>query len=144
MATTIQVVFDCADPDRLARFWAAALHYQLQDPPPGFASWQEALKAWGVPEEQWNSASAIVDPEGAGPRIYFQQLPTPKPAKNRVHVDVYAGGEHSLPLEERLRRIEAEVERLTALGATRLRDGEERGQRWVVMQDPEGNEFCVV
>src|SRR5437660_1735063 len=61
-----QIVFDCADPDRLARFWAEALHYKVQDPPHGFATWQAALKAWNVPEEEWNSASAIVDPGGHG------------------------------------------------------------------------------
>ncbi len=144
MATRIQVVFDCADPDRLARFWAAALGYKLQDPPEGFASWQEALKAWNIPEDQWNSASAVVDPEGAGPRIYFQQVATPKTGKNRVHLDIEVGGPREAPADERNARIDAEVERLTALGATRIREGEEFGGRWVVMQDPEGNEFCVV
>lgn len=66
MATGIQVVFDCADPDRLARFWATALHYRVQDPPDGFTSWEAWLADAGVPEDEWNSASAIVDPDGAG------------------------------------------------------------------------------
>src|SRR5688500_1647921 len=75
MATAIQVVFDCADPGRIAAFWAEALHYKLQDPPEGYASWPEFLTAIGVPEDEFNSASAVVDPEGRGPRIYFQQVP---------------------------------------------------------------------
>jgi hypothetical protein len=69
MATGVQVVFDCADPDRLARFWAEALHYKIQDPPPGFDSWEAFLKAQDIPETDWNSASAVVDPDGVGPRI---------------------------------------------------------------------------
>lgn len=138
MATTFQIVFDCADPDGLARYWASALDYKLDDPPDGYSSWQEALADWGVPENEWNSASAIVDPEGKGPRIYFQRVSTPKPEKNRIHLDLNVGG-GDVPLNERWPRLEAEVERLLRLGATRLRVAEEH----VVMQDPEGNEFCV-
>lgn len=143
MAHAVQIVFDCADPDRLARFYAAALGYKLQDPPKGYASWEEALKAWGVPEEDWNSASAIVDPDGRGPRIYFQQMDTPKPQKNRVHLDVNASGGPSVPLEDRRKQVDSEVQRLLAAGATRQRAWEEDGGYWVVMQDPEANEFCV-
>lgn len=144
MTGKLQIVFDCADPDHLARFWAAALGYRLADPPEGFASWQDALTEWGVPEEEWNSASAVVDPEGVGPRIYFQQVATPKPAKNRLHLDVSVGGGPEAPAAERDARIEAEAQRLEALGATRQRVGEQFGHRWIVMLDPEGNEFCVV
>ena len=143
MATNVQIVFDCTSPDRLARFWAEALHYQLDAPPEGFATWEEALKAWGVPEEERDSASAIVDPEGAGPRIYFQRVAAPKTGKNRVHLDLNEGGGSRAPAEERRQRIGAAVERLAALGATRLRVHDEGPEFWVVMQDPEGNEFCV-
>lgn len=143
MATSIQIVFDTADPDRLATFWAAALHYKKQDPPAGYASWEEFLKARGVPEEEWNSASAIVDPDGTGPRLYFQQLDTPKTGKNRIHLDINAGGGGTVPLEKRKERIREEVERLLGLGASRQRVWEEPGEYWVVLQDPEGNEFCV-
>ena len=143
MATAIQVVFDCADPERLAIFWAATLHYKQQDPPDGFATWQAFLEAQGVPESEWNSANAVVDPAGAGPRIYFQRVPEPKIVKNRVHLDLNVGGGHAVPLDERRRRVDAEVERLQGLGATSLRALEQRGEYWVVMQDPEGNEFCV-
>ena len=143
MATPIQVTFDCADPDRLARFWATALGYKLQDPPEGYASWEEWLAAQGIPKDQWNSASAIVDPDGVGPRIYFQRVPEPKTVKNRVHLDVNAGGGPGTPPDERRSRVNAEVERLVGAGATKLRAAEEHGEYWVVMQDPEGNEFCL-
>src|SRR3989442_14721786 len=101
MATKTQVVFDSADPDRLAKFWAEALHYKLQDPPAGFPSWQAALKAWGGPAEEWDSASAIVDPEGRGPRIYFQQMDTPKPGKKRIHLDLNPSGGTAPPPSHR-------------------------------------------
>jgi catechol 2,3-dioxygenase-like lactoylglutathione lyase family enzyme len=144
MATSIQVVMDCADPDRLARFWAEALGYKLQDPPDGFASWEDFLREQGVPESEWNSASAVVDPDGAGPRIYFQRVPESKGVKNRVHLDLNVSGGSRVPLEERQRAVDAEVQRLTGLGATVFRPGSvERDEYWVVMQDPEGNEFCV-
>jgi catechol 2,3-dioxygenase-like lactoylglutathione lyase family enzyme len=143
MTTGVQVVIDCADPDRLATFWASALGYKLQDPPEGFATWEDFLTKVGVPEDLWNSASAVVDPEGVGPRFYFQRVPEGKVAKNRVHVDVNVGGGHDTPVEERRKRVEAEAERLTAEGASVLRPVEERDEYWVVMQDPEGNEFCL-
>lgn len=152
MATPIQIVFDAADPDRLARFWADALHYILQPPPAGYASWDAFLEAMHVPREDWNAASAIVDPEGKGPRVYFQQMDTPKPSKNRLHLDVNVGGGGKAPLEERKARVDAEVLRLLSLGATRLQPWEARddlepweasNEYWVVMADPEGNEFCV-
>jgi hypothetical protein len=144
MATGIQVVFDCADPDRLARFWATALHYRVQDPPDGFTSWEAWLADAGVPESEWNSASAIVDPDGAGPRIYFQRVPEGKVVKNRVHLDLNASSKREVGSDEGRRRVDAEVERLRSEGATVVRPGgEERGEYWVVMQDPEGNEFCV-
>jgi catechol 2,3-dioxygenase-like lactoylglutathione lyase family enzyme len=144
MATGIQVVIDCADPDRLARFWADALHYKLQDPPEGFQSWAEFLGARGIPPSDWNKASAAVDSEGDGPRVYFQRVPEGKVVKNRVHLDLNVGGGSAAGLEENQRRVDAEVERLTGIGATVFRAGSvEDGEYWVVMQDPEGNEFCV-
>jgi hypothetical protein len=145
MATPIQVVIDCADPATLSQFWATALHYKLDDPPPGFDSWPEFLKAQGVPESEWNSASAVSDPDGRGPRIYFQQVPEPKQGKNRVHLDVNAGGPRGTPEDEKRANVDAEVERLVSEGATVIRRGEigQFGEYWVVLQDPEGNEFCV-
>lgn len=143
MATGVQIVFDCPDPAALATFYAAALHYEVQDPPEGFSTWEEALRAWGVPEAEWNDASAIVDPEGRGPRIYFQRMDTPKRGKNRVHLDLNVSGGPQVPLAERKGRVDAEVARLRALGASRQRALEEQEDYWVVMLDPDGNEFCV-
>ncbi|HET7678413.1 MAG TPA: VOC family protein, partial [Candidatus Limnocylindrales bacterium] len=144
MAISIQLVFDTLDPDAQARFWAAALGYMLQPPPEGFASWEDFLHAQGVPEETWNDASAIVDPDGAGPRIYFQRVPEGKVAKNRMHLDLNVPGGGTVPLEERKRRVDGEVARLKAFGATDERGAMEKdGEYWVRMNDPEGNEFCV-
>jgi hypothetical protein len=144
MAVSIQLTFDAADPDGQARFWAEALHYGLQPPPEGFESWDVFLRARDVPDDQWNDSSAIVDPDGRGPRIYFQRVPEPKVAKNRMHMDLNVSPGSSVPLEERKGRVDAEVERLKALGATDTRGALERdGEYWVRMNDPEGNEFCV-
>jgi hypothetical protein len=143
VATGVQIVFDCADPDKLATFWAAALHYKIHDPPPGFDRWEAFLKAQGIPEKDWNSASAVVDPDGAGPRIYFQQVPEAKTVKNRVHLDLNVGGPRNAPPDERRRRVDAEVERLVQLGARTSRTVDERGEYFVNLFDPERNEFDV-
>ena len=143
MAVSIQVTFDCANPDRLARFWAEVLGYKLQDPPTGYESWEAFLTAQAIPEDQWNNLSAVVDPDGAGPRILFQRVPEPKTVKNRVHLDVNIGGGHGTPPAERRTRVDAAAERLVNLGATKLRTFDQHGEYWIVMQDPEGNEFCL-
>jgi hypothetical protein len=70
-------------------------------------------------------------------------VPEPKTVKNRVHVDLNVGGGPSEPIEVRRERVTAEVQRLQRVGARQLRIGDERGEYYVVMQDPEGNEFCV-
>jgi Glyoxalase-like domain len=143
MATGVQVVIDCADPARLAEFWAAAMSYKLQDPPPGFDSWEALLRANNVPESEWNSASALVDPEGKGPRFYFQRVPEPKTVKNRMHVDLSVTGGPSVPLEERKAKAQAEATRLQGLGARQLWVNDEWHGFSIVMADPEGNEFCL-
>jgi hypothetical protein len=144
MATGVQVVFDCADPGRLADFWAGALGYRRQDPPLGYASWEDWARERGIPEERWNDVDAVVDPDGKGPRIYFQKVPEPKTVKNRMHLDLnVTGGPTAAAPERRREQVDAEVDRLLGLGASRLRANQELGQYWVVMQDPEGNEFCV-
>lgn len=84
MAIPIQVVFDCADPARIASFWAGALGYVIQPPPEGFSSWEGFLTSIGVSEDRFNDRSAIVDPDGVGPRIFFQRVPEGKSVKNRV------------------------------------------------------------
>lgn len=144
MARTIQVTFDCADPAALSRFWCAVLGYELDAPPPGFATWEDALRAGGVPEELWNSASACHDPDGAGPRLFFQQVPEGKSAKNRVHVDVRAAPD--LRGDERMAALEDECTRLVALGGVRSSRHEPApptSHGFIVMTDPEGNEFCL-
>ena len=144
MSTSVQIVFDTADPDREARFWAEALGYQIQPPPEGFDSWEAFLRAQGIAEERWNEASAITDPDGNGPRIFFQRVPEGKTAKNRMHLDLNASGGRGVPLEERKRQVDAAVVRLRAAGATDQRGAIEKdGEYWVRMNDPEGNEFCV-
>jgi catechol 2,3-dioxygenase-like lactoylglutathione lyase family enzyme len=144
MAREVQITFDCADPAALSAFWAEALGYQLADPPPGFGSWDQALDALGVPPERRNDASAVVDPDGAGPRLFFQRVPEGKAVKNRVHLDLRAAP--GLQGDERMAALEAEAERLVAHGATRLSRSEPApplSGGHIVMADPEGNEFCL-
>ena len=145
MALGIQIVYDCADPQRLSGFYAAALGYKLQDPPEGFATWEAFLASIGVPDEEWNDGSAVVDPEGKGPRIYFQKMDTPKPGKNRLHLDLNASGGRKVPEEERRRRIDADVERILGLGLGATKHHADEGGDWyfVTMLDPEGNELDV-
>jgi len=142
MATSIQVVFDCADPDGLAKFWAKALGYKLEEAPAGFITWQDYLKTLQIPEDEWAGAS-IIDPEGKGPRLYFQLVPEGKIVKNRLHLDLSAGGGRGNPLEVRQTLIETEAARLIGLGAKIIRVGEEYDSFWIVMGDLEANEFCL-
>lgn len=92
----------------MSHFWATALGYKLDDPPEGYDSWEDFLKDIGVPEDEWDSGSAISDPDGAGPRIYFQQVPESKSVKNRLHLDVQVGGGRKRPLEERRAAVDGE------------------------------------
>src|SRR6201996_5605850 len=121
-----QVTFDCADPERVARFWCEVLGYVMPEPP-------------GEPAE----ACACVDPTGVGPRLFFQPVPEGKVVKNRVHLDVRAGT--GLRGAERLATLEAECARLEALGASHVRTLHAHGlnESCIVMQDVEGNEFCL-
>jgi Glyoxalase-like domain len=142
MGVSVQVVLDCANPDALARFWAEALGYKLQDPPPGFATWEDWARANQIPEDQWDAMSAVVDPEGTGSRLFFQRVPEPKTVKNRVHLDVNVGGGRQVPVEERRVKVDEEAARLVALGATLLRVvAEQEDEYFANMLDPEGNEF---
>ncbi|WP_369185252.1 VOC family protein [Streptomyces sp. Y1] len=137
----VQITFDCADPERVARFWCEVLGYVLPPVPEGFATWEEFQLS--LPPERRGAAAVCMDPTGEGPRMYFQRVPEGKVVKNRVHLDVRVGA--GLVGEERLAVLEAESARLVALGATRgqllLADGvNESCQN---MQDVEGNEFCL-
>ena len=142
MSRDVQITFDCADPAALAAFWADALDYTVQAPPEGFDSWDDALRAFGVPEDEWNSRSAIVA-EGR-PRVFFQRVPEAKLSKNRVHLDLrVAEGQTG---DERMQVLEDEASRLEALGASRAYRIEPDGameQGFITMRDPEGNEFCL-
>ncbi|GAA1771497.1 VOC family protein [Nocardioides hankookensis] len=141
-AKNVQVTFDCADPRALSLFWNATLGYELPAPPPGFDSWDAFSET--LPEEKRNMASASQDPAGVGPRLFFQQVPEDKVVKNRVHLDVRAAP--GLEGDDRMAALEAECERLVALGATRLERSEPAPPMsggFIVMQDPEGNEFCL-
>jgi hypothetical protein len=115
-----QVTFDCAEPERVARFWCEVLGYVYRE-----------------------GQNACVDPTGVGPRLYFQRVPESKVVKNRVHLCVRVGT--GLVGAERLAALEAECARLVPLGAVRERllvaDGV--NESCIVMQDIEGNEFCI-
>jgi hypothetical protein len=141
-----QIVIDCADPDRLAHFWAAALGYKIAPPPAGFETWRTFWISKGVPEsEAGEGDDRIVDPTAAGPAIWFQQVPEGKAVKNRLHLDIHASGGFTVPLVTRRLRVDAEADRLEGLGAIRLGSLEEPGvdHYGVAMQDPEGNEFDI-
>lgn len=146
MAVSYQLVVDCSSPDRLAHFWAEALHYVIAPPPSGFASWDDFYRSIGVPEDELGIGDdSIVDPAGEGPRIWFQVVPERKSIKNRLHIDVNASGGREAPLDLRRERVEAEAQRLVSLGARRLHTVSEEGldHYAVAMTDPEGNEFDI-
>jgi len=142
------LVIDCADPDRMARFWAAALGYELAPAPAGFDTWNDFYRDLGLPEEDlFDGADRISDPEGHGPNIWFHVVPEAKAkaVKNRLHLDVRASGERRDPIEERRKRVDAEASRLADLGATITGAFSEEGldHYAVGMKDPEGNEFDI-
>ncbi|NMH78012.1 VOC family protein [Pseudonocardia xinjiangensis] len=152
MSRQIQVTFDAHDPRALSSFWRDVLGY-VHPGPPGvdlpegadpMAAWDDFLVRIGVPEEERTTRSAVEDPEGRGPRLFFQKVPEGKLAKNRVHLDVRVAPE--LRGDERMAALEAECDRLVALGATRIRRDEPApplSPGVIVMTDPEGNEFCL-
>lgn len=113
MTARLELVLDCRDPDRLAEFWAAALGYRLLG--------------------RADNYRALVPVEGGGPKLILQGVDEPKGPKNRMHLDILSSD------------IEAEAARLVGLGARRTRADvvAEHGMAWIVMADPEDNEFCV-
>jgi hypothetical protein len=152
MSHEVQITFDAHDPQALSSFWRDVLGY-VHPAPPGvelpegadpLAAWDDFLEQIGVPEEERNTRSAVEDPDGNGPRLFFQQVPEDKIGKNRVHLDVRAAP--GLQGDERMGALEAECDRLVALGAKRQRRFEivpPLSNGFIVMTDPEGNEFCL-
>jgi hypothetical protein len=147
MAVRFQLVIDCANADRLAHFWAAALGYELAPPPVGFMTWNDYYRDLGVPEDELaDGADRISDPQGHGPSIWFHVVPETKIVKNRLHLDIHASGERADPIETRKQRVDAEARRLVELGATTVGALMEDGildHYAVGMKDPEGNEFDI-
>jgi hypothetical protein len=152
MSRQVQVTFDARDPRALSTFWRDALGYVHPGPPgmdvpPGadpLDAWDVFLERIGVPPSERNTRSAIEDPAGEGPRLFFQQVPEPKAGKNRVHLDVRAAP--GLAGDARMDALEAECERLVALGARRLQRFDPQpplSAGHLVLADPEGNEFCL-
>ncbi|WP_042377694.1 VOC family protein [Streptacidiphilus melanogenes] len=138
-----QIAVDAADPHRLADFWAAALGWAVEDHEPAVRA---ALEAGYADDTDvvthngrlaWSVAAAAVLPgstrEDSGRRLLFQTVTEAKAGKNRLHLDLNVGRD----------RLDAETERLTALGATVLYRVDEPAGFHVTLQDPEGNEFCV-
>ncbi|NEM08814.1 VOC family protein [Geodermatophilus normandii] len=140
MATDFQVTVDCTEPHVLADWWAEALGWQVEPQDEAFI--RRMVEAGHATEEQttthrghlvWTAGAAITSPDPDRPRVLFQSVPEAKTGKNRVHLDLRVGDE----------RREAEVARLTGMGAAELWRASQGPFSWVTMADPEGNEFCV-
>lgn len=114
-SSIMNILLDCADPYRLAVFWSEVVGHPVDQR----ASPDDAEVVIGMPH---------------GQQLYFARVPEPKTVKNRMHVCL----QPDIPRDE-------EVQRLLALGATVIADHRTpSGKGWVVMGDPEGNEFCVL
>ena len=140
MATDFQVVIDCSAPHELADWWADALGWGVEPQDEAFI--RRMIQEGHATEAEttthrgrlvWREGCAINSPEPGRPRVLFQAVPEPKSVKNRLHLDLRVGAE----------RREAEVDRLTGLGARELWRGRQGPHEWVTMADPQGNEFCV-
>lgn len=137
MPPTVQIAFDAGDPHALARFWAAALGYQVEDHTEivthllatGQVREDEVL----VDGDRRSFADVTACSSTHGPRLFFQRVPEPKSAKNRVHLDLQVGADAA----------PAEIERLVGLGATVAWTVSDRGPVNTTLLDPEGNELCV-
>lgn len=150
--TTFQLTIDCRKPVHLVRFWCRALGYLPAPPPTGFSSWNAWYRSVGVPEGELGAddedLDRIIDPAGIGPKIWFQLVPESKTVKNRLHLDLdvgFAPDGRKLPYPERARLVRAKADELLEAGATELseRAEPEWDRYFVVLGDPEGNEFCL-
>lgn len=140
MALDVQIAIDCTSPHDLADWWADALGWEVEAQDEQFI--RRMIEEGHADEEHtvrhrgalvWRSATALRSPEPGRPRMLFQRVPEAKTVKNRLHLDVHVGAE----------RLEAEVARLIASGATELWRASQGPHGWVTLADPEGNEFCV-
>jgi hypothetical protein len=133
----IDLTLDCADAERLARFWKTALGYVDEPPPPPFTTRAEWLASFDDEDDELGGAW-LCHPSGRAPRLSILEVPEPKIVKNRLHFDLRVSpGERS---EDHWANVETEVGRLVEAGAMVLQRVE---GHHVVMGDPEGNEFCV-
>lgn len=129
MASIQNVTFACEEPNELATFWAETLDYELEPIPPDFA---ESLEAAG---HDPGDARAIFDPTGDGPRLFFKRMPKSSTEHIPIHLD--------LAVPDRSRAVTELVERGATEVETKTLDVGEYQQIWTVMEDPEGNGFCV-
>jgi Glyoxalase-like domain len=141
-----QLTINANDPARLARFWARALGYQPAPPAEPETTWDAHYR--GRLGEEAAFSDRLFDPAGLRPPLWFQEVPESKAGRNRLHLDLYpTGRDNALSVERRIEIVEAMVADLVALGASvesRTRyDDPEDPIYYVVMNDPEGNEFCV-
>jgi len=137
MLTRVDLTLDCADPHRLAEFWKTAAGYVDEPPPSPFTTREEWLAQFDD-EDDGMGGAWLHDPTGIAPRLSLLQVPEPKTAKNRLHLDLRVAGDGTP--EQKWARVTDEVARLIAAGAVAL---QEFTGHHVVMADPEGNEFCV-
>ncbi|GAA0929852.1 VOC family protein [Kribbella koreensis] len=143
-----QLTIDANDPERLATFWQQALGWVSA--PPGVSDGEPTW--WAHYRGRLGGRDAftdrLFDPAGVGPALWFQQVPEAKAGKNRLHLDLYpTARDDSLSQERRIELIDAKAAELVALGATvkhRVRDDNPADpEYYLVLQDPEGNEFCI-
>ena len=141
-----QLTIDANDPALLARFWARALGYQPVPPVEPATTWHAHYR--GRLGEEAAFDDRLFDPAGLRPPIWFQKVPETKAGKNRLHLDLYpTGRDNALAMDRRIEIVEAKVAELIGLGASVERRTREYAPEdpvyFVVMHDPEGNEFCV-
>ena len=132
MVLKVDLTLDCVRAAEQAVFWKLALGYEDEPPPAPFTSRDEWVASFGPPEEDEGGGAWLHDPSGVGPRLSLLEVPEPKVAKNRLHLDVRVPGGWAA--------VRAKVTELEQAGAVVLATF---GEHHVVMADPEGNEFCV-
>ena len=139
MATDFQVTVDCSSPHELADWWAEALGWTVEPSDEAFI--RRMIDAGYATEEEttthrgvlvWKTGAAITSPDPGRPRLLFQLVPETKTVKNRLHLDLRPDDQ------------DAEVRRVEGLGARRVSVGQGADVSWVVLADPEGNEFCIL